>query len=153
MVFLLPGFVDFGWTEKYNGSAVMTNLKEKLFRTRKTVKNRIDELLSSKKNREEILDDLMEILILADIGVSTVERIIEHLRENSKKTDSQQGIRSLLRHEIGSILSQHPVTVALKQPQSVAMCVGINGGGKTTSLAALLNDCWPGISCSTAKPT
>ncbi|MFA9452704.1 MAG: signal recognition particle-docking protein FtsY [Candidatus Aminicenantaceae bacterium] len=115
----------------------MTNLKEKLFRTRQTVKSRIDELLSSKKNREEILDDLMETLILADIGVSTGERIIEHLRENSKKTDSQQGIRSLLRQEIVSILSQHPVTTALNQPQSVAMFVGINGGGKTTSLAKL----------------
>jgi len=137
MVFLLPGFVDFGRTEKYNGNAAMTNLKDKLFRTRQTVKNRIDELLSSKKNREEILDDLMETLILADIGVSTGERIIEHLRENSKKTDSQEGIRSLLRQEIISILSQHPVTVALDQPQSVAMFVGINGGGKTTSLAKL----------------
>ena len=115
----------------------MINLKEKLSRTRQTVKSRIDELLSTSKNREEILDDLMETLILADIGVSTSEKIVEHLRENSKKTDSSEGIRTLLKQEIIAILSQHPITLALDQPQSVVMFVGVNGGGKTTSLAKL----------------
>ena len=115
----------------------MINLKEKLSRTRQTVKSRIDELLSTSKNREEILDDLMETLILADIGVSTGEKIVEHLRENSRKTDSSEGIRTLLKQEIIAILSQHPITLALDQPQSVAMFVGVNGGGKTTSLAKL----------------
>jgi fused signal recognition particle receptor len=115
----------------------MTNLKEKLSRTRKTVKSRIDELLSSRKNREDILDDLMETLILADIGVSTGEKIIARLRENSRKTDSPEGIRSQLKQEIFAILSQLPTTLALDRPQSVAMFVGVNGGGKTTSLAKL----------------
>ncbi len=115
----------------------MISLKEKLSRTRQTVKSRIDELLSTSKNREEILDDLMETLILADIGVSTSEKIVEHLRENSKKTDSSEGIRTLLKQEIIAILSQHPITLALDQPQSVVMFVGVNGGGKTTSLAKL----------------
>ncbi len=115
----------------------MSNLKEKLSRTRQNVKHRIDELLASRKSREEILDDLMETLILADIGVSTSDTIIEHLRENSNKTDTPEGIRSQLKKEIVSILSQHPVEARLEQPQSVAMFVGINGGGKTTSLAKL----------------
>jgi fused signal recognition particle receptor len=115
----------------------MTNLKEKLSRTRQTVKSRIDELLSSRKNREEILDDLMETLILADIGVSTGEKIIANLRENSRKTDSPEGLRSQLKQEIFAILSQLPITLALDEPQAVAMFVGINGGGKTTSLAKL----------------
>ncbi len=115
----------------------MINLKEKLSRTRRNIKHRIDELLASRKNREEILDDLMETLILADIGISTTEKIIEHIRENSRKTDSPEGIRSLLQKEIVAILSQQPVEVGLEQPQSVAVFVGVNGGGKTTSLAKL----------------
>jgi fused signal recognition particle receptor len=115
----------------------MINLKEKLSRTRRNVKTRIDELLASQKNREEILDSLMETLLLADIGIATTDKIITHLRENSRKTDSTEGIRSLLQKEIVAILSQQPVEVRLGQPQSVAMFVGVNGGGKTTSLAKL----------------
>jgi fused signal recognition particle receptor len=115
----------------------MTNLREKLSRTRQNVKSRIDELFASRKNHDEILDDLMETLILTDIGIATAEKIIEHLRANSKKTESPEGIRSQLRQEIVAILSQQAATVGLEHPQSVAMFVGINGGGKTTSLAKL----------------
>ena len=115
----------------------MANLKDKLSRTREKVKNRIDELFAGQKNREEILDDLMETLILSDVGISTGEKIIESLRQKGKKTDSPQVIRNLLQEEIVSILSQHPGRVDLDGPQSVAVFVGINGGGKTTSLAKL----------------
>jgi fused signal recognition particle receptor len=115
----------------------MVNLKEKLSRTREKVKSRIDELLASQKSREEILDDLMETLILSDVGISTSEKIIQSLRQKGRKTDSPQTIRSLLQEEIISILSQHPGGVDLDNPQSVGVFVGINGGGKTTSLVKL----------------
>jgi len=131
------GRIDFAWGEKYNGCAAMINLRQKLLRTRESIKGRIDALLASPKNREEILDALMEILILADVGIPTAEKIIDNLRRASKRSDAPQEIRTLLQHEIAAILTRNSAPVNLGQPHSVAMFVGINGGGKTTSLAKL----------------
>ncbi len=131
------GFIDFAGTEKYNGNAAMINLKEKLFRTRETIKSRFDELLASQKNREEILDAFFETLVLSDVGIATSEKIIQELRQTSKKTDSLKQLKMLLQKSLISILSQQPINVELGEPQSVAIFVGINGGGKTTSLAKL----------------
>jgi len=119
----------------------MVSLKERLSRTRARVKGRIDELLSGQQNREMILDELMETLILSDVGITTGEKIIESLRRKGKKTDPPATLRSLLLEEIISLLSQQEGNVSLQAPQSVAMFVGINGGGKTTSLAKLAWRC------------
>jgi len=115
----------------------MTNLKEKLSRTRGTFKKRIDKLLQSKKNKEEILEDMTEALFLADVGMSSTEKIIDIIRKKTKKTDSVSAIKNILEEEISLILSQYPVELNLNHPRSVAMFVGVNGGGKTTSLAKL----------------
>jgi fused signal recognition particle receptor len=93
--------------------------------------------LASPKNREEILDALMEILILADVGIPTTQKIIDNLRRGSKRSNALHEIRTLLQQEIAAILTRNSTPVNLDQPQSVAMFVGINGGGKTTSLAKL----------------
>jgi fused signal recognition particle receptor len=76
-------------------------------------------------------------MILADMGVHSTEKIIESIREKSKKSDSFLDINELLKEEIIQILSQYPAGVHLDNSQSVIMMVGVNGGGKTTSLAKL----------------
>jgi len=115
----------------------MTTLKEKLSRTRDTFKKRMDELLQSKKNKEGILEVMTEALFLADVGISSTEKIIDIIRKKTKKTDSVTTIKDILEEEINLILSQYPVELNLNHPRSVAMFVGVNGGGKTTSLAKL----------------
>ncbi len=115
----------------------MINLRQTLLRTRETLKGRIDALLASPKNREEILAALTEILILADVGVPTTEKIIDNLRRGSKRSDAPHEIRIHLQGEIAAILTLNSTPVNLEQARSVAMFVGINGGGKTTSLAKL----------------
>lgn len=113
------------------------SLKEKLASTRNTFKERFDELLRSSKNLEETLDELAEILLLADVGVKSTEKIIHTLKEKSKKNDSFQAIKKNLEDEITGILSQFPSEFNIDHSQSVIMMVGVNGGGKTTSLAKL----------------
>ncbi len=126
--------IDFAKSEKYNGN-VMANLAEKLSRTRISFKERLDDLLHSKKDREDILDELMESLILADVSVNTSISIIENIRQRSKKTDTFITIKELLIEEITSILERYDPHINLDHPQAIMMFVGINGGGKTTSLA------------------
>jgi fused signal recognition particle receptor len=116
---------------------VIGNLKDKLAKTRETFKEKFDEFLASDRDREEILDDLLESLILADVSIRSSEKIIGSLREKTKKTDTFPRIKELLEQEIFAILSQFSSELRLKNSKSVVMFVGVNGGGKTTSLAKL----------------
>jgi fused signal recognition particle receptor len=118
---------------------VLGNLKDKLAKTRETFKEKFDEFLCSDKNKEEILEDLMESLILADVSLQSSEKIIGSLHEKIKKKDPFSKIKELLEQEIIAIISQFPSELQLNNPQSVVMFVGVNGGGKTTSLAKLAN--------------
>ena len=116
---------------------MLGSLREKLTSTRNTFKERFDELLSSSKNLDDTLDDLAETMLLADVGVQSTEKIINVIREKSKKNDSFQAIKKNLEDEIIKILSQFPSEFNIDHAQSVIMMVGVNGGGKTTSLAKL----------------
>lgn len=113
------------------------NLREKLSKTRGQFKEKFSEFLRSDKNREEILEELSETMILADVGVSTAEKIIHSIREKSKKNDSFPAIRNLLEEELIRMLSQFSSDFNFNPLCSVIMFVGVNGGGKTTSLAKL----------------
>ncbi len=113
------------------------NLREKLSKTRGQFKEKFSEFLQSDKNREEILEELSETMILADMGVSTTEKIIHSIREKSKKTDSFPAIRSLLEAELIEMLSRFSSGFNFNPSCSIIMFVGVNGGGKTTSLAKL----------------
>jgi len=116
---------------------VLGNLKEKLAGTRETFKERFEEILRSSKTRDEILDELTESMIMADVGVTSTEKIIDSIRQKSKKSDSFQTIKKILEEEIVKILCQFPTDFNINDSRSVVMMVGVNGGGKTTSLAKL----------------
>jgi fused signal recognition particle receptor len=72
------------------------NLREKLSRTRQVFK-KLEDLFQSGKRREEVLDDLAEAMILADVGVSTTEKIIEAMRERTNKDDSPSALKEALK--------------------------------------------------------
>jgi len=116
---------------------LVINLKDKLKKTRQTFKDKFEEFIQSDKDREEILDELSETMILADVGISSTEKIIDILRQKSKKNDPISKIKQILEEEIIKILSQYPSDFNLSSNHSVVMLVGVNGGGKTTSLAKL----------------
>jgi len=116
---------------------MLGNLKDKLTKTRESLREKLHEFLKADKSRDQILDELMEIMVLADMGVHATEKIVESLRLRSKKSDSFSEITALLRQEIITILSQYPGKIHMGNSQSVIMMVGVNGGGKTTSLAKL----------------
>jgi fused signal recognition particle receptor len=116
---------------------MLGSLREKLAKTRLAFKQKFDELLQSGKPREETLEELAETLILADVGVSTTEKISQAIRQKTKKTDSFAEVGAALKEEIIRILSRLPSRLNLNAAPAVLMMVGVNGGGKTTSLAKL----------------
>jgi fused signal recognition particle receptor len=113
----------------------MALLKEKLSRTRKIFNDKFREALKSPKKRDDILNDLMESLLLTDVGITVSEKIISSVKEKSKKMDSFPAIKQLLEGEINGILSKFNAKLNTNSRGTVIMFVGTNGGGKTTSLA------------------
>ncbi len=116
---------------------MLGNLREKLAKTRLTFKRKFDELLQSEKPRQETLEGLAETLILSDVGMATTEKIVEAIRQKTKKAESSAGIEAALKEELIRILSRFPSRLSLNAAPGVLMMVGVNGGGKTTSLAKL----------------
>jgi fused signal recognition particle receptor len=116
---------------------MLNELKTKLSRTRENLKNNLDELFISGKSRDNILEELSESLILADVGVQTTEKIVDSIRNETKKTDSPQNIQNLLRREIMGVFTDLPYKSNLDHPPCILIMVGVNGGGKTTSMAKL----------------
>jgi fused signal recognition particle receptor len=90
---------------------------------------------------KETWEELEELLISADVGVATTTRLIEAVRQRAatEKLDGSH-VRSLLKDEMVKILTVPalaPTTVA--SPPEVVLVVGVNGSGKTTSIAKLAN--------------
>ncbi|MDD4033323.1 MAG: signal recognition particle-docking protein FtsY [Bacteroidales bacterium] len=93
----------------------------------------------------EVLDNLEEILISADVGVETTLRIIERI-ENRVARDKYFGtdeLNALLKEEIASLLSENNTgesvdfsTIPVSKPY-VILVVGVNGVGKTTTIGKL----------------
>ncbi len=113
------------------------SLRDKLAKTRRAFKERIEDLVKSGKPREEILDELAEALILADVGVAASEKVIQSVREGTRKTDGFAEVLAALKADLTARLSRLPASLDLSGKPSVWMMVGMNGGGKTTSIAKL----------------
>lgn len=118
-------------------SAVLGTLREKLARTGQAFRARLEDIFQKGRPRDAILEDLAEALILADTGTVASDRIIQALKEKTRKDDSAAAIQSALREELIQLLGRYPTEPAVGPSPAVVMLVGVNGGGKTTSVAKL----------------
>ena len=116
---------------------MLANLREKLGRTRQALRLKLEELLHGDKNQEQVLEGLEEALILADVGLRTVEKVIGRMKANSRKTDGSAVLENLLKEELIKLLSPYDPSIRMNGAPFVLLMVGVNGGGKTTSLAKL----------------
>lgn len=107
-----------------------------LFKT--SISKKLSLILSSKKTKEEVFEELEELLILSDISVELVEKILGNVRRNSKLTFEKDDFFNILKEEIKSImLSSVTGSSPRSDGKTIIMLVGINGSGKTTSAAKL----------------
>lgn len=94
---------------------------------------------------DEVLDNLEEILVGADVGVETTLKIIERIQDRVKRDKyvSTSELNRILREEIGSLMeennsgNQTEFSTPFKDKPYVIMVVGVNGVGKTTTIAKL----------------
>jgi fused signal recognition particle receptor len=115
-------------------------LRFRLSRTRSALASRLDRLFLGKKEiDEELLEELEELLITADMGVETSLALIETIQEKVKRrelTDPAR-LKSYLKDEMIALLTPPSPTPEISAHPRVIMLIGVNGVGKTTTLAKL----------------
>ncbi len=112
-----------------------------LGRTRQ-IFGRVNEALEHDDISEELWDELEETLIGGDVGVQTTEKLIKTLRERAQAEGFTRGrqLRDALKEELEILLGDpEPLVFSESSPISVYLVVGVNGVGKTTSIAKLAN--------------
>ena len=120
---------------------LLDRLKVGIQKTRSGLVDRIEDVLSGRKEIDaELLEELEYTLITADLGVRTVQDILERIRVSvdRRSTGDAAEIRGLIREQLLETLraSETPVHMVRTAP-AVVMLVGINGAGKTTTIGKL----------------
>ena len=115
-------------------------LKEGLEKTRSNIVRGIDSIFSGfSAIDEEFYEELEEVLIMGDLGVSATEAILERLREQVREQGIRQpeDCRQLLIDSIREQMRVGETAYEFENRQSVVMVIGVNGVGKTTSVGKL----------------
>ena len=118
---------------------IFSKLKNALKKTREGLSSALSNLFSRNKLGDEFYDELEEILIGADISVSTAEEVVDEIRSEARheKLKDSQFVIDLLKDVLEEKLTEAEVP-ELSYP-AVIMLVGVNGVGKTTTLGKLAN--------------
>ena len=118
---------------------VARSIRDSLARTRNAVFSRVAELLGASQVTADTWDELEELLIRADVGVDTTTYLVDQLRRRVREEAILQagGLRLALAEELGSLVPEaRPLNLG-QRPVDVLLVVGVNGSGKTTSIAKL----------------
>jgi fused signal recognition particle receptor len=115
-------------------------IQASLTKTRQGLFGRIGSLFQASEISDETWDELEALLIQADLGVNTALQVVERVRgrvqrENLKRTEQ---VRQVLKEELARLLAD-PQRSEIDSPRmlTVVLIVGVNGSGKTTSIAKL----------------
>jgi len=90
---------------------------------------------------EDVLDELESLLVMADVGIDTTERIIGDLQADLERKELKDldALRARLRNSLMAILEPvaHPLDIVQQDSPFVVLMVGVNGAGKTTTIGKL----------------
>lgn len=114
-------------------------LKQGLQKTRQGFVDKVEQLFSRRKIDEGLFEELEELLIMSDVGVHTATELVETLRRESKQKHLTEAdaLTGLLKEQLQQRLGEAvPMNI---QPGrlNVVVIVGVNGVGKTTTIAKL----------------
>lgn len=115
-------------------------LKAGLEKTKNGFSEKINDVFASfVKVDEDLFEELEETLIMADVGVETVEDVLDELRDKVKHQNIKDGeeVKVLLISILSDILKKNDTSMKLDTKPSIIIVVGVNGVGKTTSIGKI----------------
>jgi fused signal recognition particle receptor len=121
------------------GKGLFARLKSGLSKTRKILTTDIDDLFLGKKLvDDDMLEDLEELLITADMGVRTTMDIMERIAKKRSRIAGAKELKAVLKAEILAYFDVQPDPASeFGAKPHVVMVVGVNGVGKTTTIGKL----------------
>ena len=127
--------------EQSEGKGFIKSLNRGLAKTHEILTIRIDDLILGKKEIDhDFIEELEEILISSDLGVKTSHKLIEQVQAKVKRgeADKPELVKRYLKECIYNLLveSEQPLSPS-GEPPFVIMVIGINGTGKTTTIAKM----------------
>ena len=125
--------------EEDERSRLFLKISEGLSRTREQFSRRLDSLFSSHGELDESFwEELEELFIMADLGYEPSLELVERLRERARKENVTrvEDARGLLMAEVDEIF-RLPRRISAVNPPEVVLFIGVNGVGKTTTIAKL----------------
>ncbi|MFQ6101566.1 MAG: signal recognition particle-docking protein FtsY [Anaerolineae bacterium] len=120
-------------------TGIAHSIRDSLARTRNAAFSRIAGLLGASQVTDATWDELEELLIQADVGVETTFYLVERLRQRARDEAILQAdtLQTALQEELRALLADpRPLNLG-GHPFDVLLTVGVNGSGKTTSIAKL----------------
>ena len=118
-------------------------LKQGLAKTKDAFVSKINNLFRAfSRVDEEMMEELEEILITADIGVEVTENVLDALRDRIQDehiTDPEE-TKTILFEILKDMIGEGEPIAEEKGAMTVILVIGINGVGKTTSIAKIAND-------------
>jgi len=115
---------------------LFSKFKQGLQRTQELVLAPMGRLLGLRRLDEGQLEELEDLLLQADLGVHGVQRLMDRLRFEMKRS-AEIDPKALLKDELLKIIRQVPARPLTAQGTQVCLLVGVNGVGKTTTLGKL----------------
>src|ERR1700682_818060 len=120
----------------------LSRLRSGLAKSTKKVAESITGLFTKKKLDQQTLDELEDALIQADLGVTVAARLVEKLgKERFGKEVTDEEVRAAFADDIAEILRPVATSLTIDSARKpfVVLVVGVNGSGKTTTIAKLAN--------------
>ena len=126
--------------------SLFARLKESLSRTKENLGSGIVSLFKGKTIDDELYEDLETQLLVADVGMDTTQKIIDHLTDSASRKDLKdaEALLEIMKQQMSGMLSQvnQPLSEVMQAHDSsegpfVILMVGVNGVGKTTTIGKL----------------
>ena len=134
------GFFKKNQNLEESDSMPKTSLRDRLFKSRQRLGDGLSSILLGKKQiDDELLDELEMLLIGADIGIETTDKVLESIRKKSsrKTLKDEDSLYQLLKSELESLLVKDNQLITDTTSTFVILVVGVNGAGKTTTIGKL----------------
>ena len=122
-------------TKEEPAPAATTSLRARLGKSRSALAQRFTALGGRDRLGDGIWDEVEELLIAADVGAGTAAELVAGVREQRPST--VEALRAHLERDLAAILDGRERDLGLSGDPAVILVVGVNGSGKTTSVAKL----------------